>query len=1351
MNKITSALKNFQFNRAQKTLLTVFLGLTVIFSVFSFALVNSNTSSQTANAAIEPTCSNRSVGNTATWNAFPKNTGSFNNPDFSTPNCLDLPDLSFFNTGNIAARNRVLTTSNSSTSVQLYYSNSAAPGGSAIQNPTAGIQIIRDPVTNVYTVRSTLSGSNVATRTTVAGQNAANNGDLTINVPAGYRLTYQTTADWFPQAIIRREIADGLPFWTNPANPSVQNPLNPAAGRTTSDALTAANLFTRFDGQPAFTPSTGVNLSYADIPSQLTSNPPTDPAWYPAGTNASTLYPDGVRDTNSPNQLPAGYLNYGYVLFSLRIVQDANPQPNLEIVKSTETLAGVNMPNGSSVNQGDSYTYRLRFRNTGSNPATGIVLTDTLDSKLGYVSCTAPVNFTCSNNGQVVTWTQNSASSLAPAAAYLDATVTVRVNQGALGTILNTGFIRSEQTPNTPSNETNHIINTPQTALSIVKSANPVSGSNVALGSTIAYTLNVRNTGSSAATNVVVSDTIDPNLSYVAGSCAPNNSTPFSCSYNSTTRVLSWNAASFAASNTATSLTFSVTVNSATPPSTSLRNRASIVADNAPLVNSNQTIHFVNAPVLSTNLQIQKSLNTNPATVSPNQVLTYTLQFRNVGTAPATGVLIQDFLDPDVTYVANSCTVTGLPAGAVCSINNGILSWSGFGLAANQTAFTSVTYQVTVNSNAAGIVHNLARITSVEDPQGDEDEVIVPIVVPIANLQIQKSLNTNPATVSPNQTLNYTLQFRNIGTGPATQVVVQDFLDPDVTYVANSCSTAGLPAGATCSHSGGTITWSGFSLPANQLVYLPVTYQVTVNPNAAGTIRNLARITSPEDPQGDEDEVIVPVVLPSVILRINKASSVATTRPGETITYTLTFQNQGVSPATNVVIRDTLDPQVTYNTRSCSQPSPALTGVSCSQATPGVLTWNIPTLPANSGIYTVTYTVVVNANATVQVRNVVTIRSTEDPNGDTDTVIIPISPASSSSSSLSSSSLSSSTSSTSSSTSSSSVSSSSSSTSSSSSISSSISSSTSSSSSSSVPPTGVSIVKSVDAGNNNQVFRGQNLTYTLAVSNTTTTSLSNLVISDILDANLTFVSCSNSCVYNTTTRQLTWNITLAASSTTNLTFIATVNSNASGTITNVAVVNCPATNSNCCPNNNCNSNTVINNVNTNDFTFTKTVSDTDRIVTSNQVVTYTLTYQNRGAQAQTGVVITDILPSGLTFQGVSTCSPTCTFNSATSTITWSIPNIAPGAVGSVRFDAMVNASATGTITNVGRISSTQNPVPTEARVDVTVRNIVIGDTARSGGNNQFSIAAIVLVAVSGLCLAIYSKSIAFKRRKGYLK
>ncbi|MEI6728710.1 MAG: DUF11 domain-containing protein [bacterium] len=1322
MNKIASALNNLQFNRLQKSLLAVFLGICVIFGLFSFALVNSANNGQTAKAAIEPTCSNRSVGSTATWNAFPKNTGSFNNPDFSTPNCLDLPDLSFFNTGNIAGRNQVLTTSNSSTSVQLYYSNSAAPGGSAITNPTAGIKIIRDSLTNIYTVRSTLSGSNVTTRSTVTGQNAANNGDLTVNVPTGYRLTYQTNADWFPQAIVRREIADGLPFWTNPALPAVQNPLNPAAGKSTSDPLVAANLFTQFDGQPAFTPSAGLNLSYQDTPSQLTTNPPTNAAWYPAGTSSSTLYPDGVRDTNTPNQLAAGYLNYGYVLFTLKIVQDANPQPNLEIVKSTETLAGANLPNGTAVNQGDNYTYRLKFRNIGTSSATGVVLTDTLDSKLSYVSCTAPVNFTCTNAGQVVTWTQTSTSSLAPSAAYIDATVTVRVNQGALGTILNTGFIQSEQTPNTTSNQTNHVINTPQTAVSIVKSANPVSGSNVALGSTIAYNLDIRNTGV-AATNVVVSDTIDANLTYVAGSCAPNNSTPFSCSYNSTSRVLTWTAASLAASNTATSLTFSVTVNSGLAPGTALRNSASIVADNAPLVNSNQTIHFVNAPVLTTNLQIQKTLNGNPATVAPNQVLTYTLQFRNVGTAPATGVVIKDFLDPDVTYVANTCSVTGLPTGATCSISNGILTWSGFALPANQVGFLSVTYQVTVNSNAAGTVNNLARITSIEDPQGDEDEVIVPIVVPLANLQIQKTLNSNPATVSPNQTLNYTLQFRNIGTGPATQVVVQDFLDPDVTYLANSCSTVGLPTGATCSFSNATITWSGFSLPANQLVYLPVTYQVTVNSNAAGTIRNLARITSPQDPQGDEDEVIVPVVLPSVILRINKAAFLSTTKPGDSITYTLTFQNQGVWPTTNVVIRDTLDPQVTYNTGSCSQPVPALTGVSCSQVSPGVLTWNIPSLPANSGLYTVTYTVVVNANATVQIRNVVTIRSTEDPNGDTATLIIPIVLASSSSSSVSSSS---------------------------SSISSSISSSSSSSSNSSAP-SGITIVKSVDAGNNNQVFRGQNLTYTLAVSNTTATALSNIVISDILDTNLTFVTCSNSCLYNTTTRQLTWNISLAASSSTNLTYIATVNSNASGTITNVAIVNCPASNPTCCPSNNCNSNTIINNVNTNDFTLIKTVSDTDKIVVANQVVTYTLTYQNRGAQTQTGVTVTDILPSGLTFQGLATCSPTCTFDSATSTITWAIPNIAPGAVGSVRFDAKVNANASGTITNLGRISSTQNPVPTESSVSVTVQNLVITEAVTTGGRSQLNIVAITLIAISGIFLAIYSRSIALKRRSGYIK
>jgi hypothetical protein len=69
---------------------------------------------------------------------------------------------------------------------------------------------------------------------------------------------------------------------------------------------------------------------------------------------------------------------------------------------------------------------------------------------------------------------------------------------------------------------------------------------------------------------------------------------------------------------------------------------------------------------------------------------------------------------------------------------------------------------------------------------------------------------------------------------------------------------------------GGVITWTGFDLPANMTDFLTVEYQVTISDTASGTIRNVAEVVADNDPDGDQDEVIVDVIATQANLQINK-------------------------------------------------------------------------------------------------------------------------------------------------------------------------------------------------------------------------------------------------------------------------------------------------------------------------------------------------------------------------------------------------------------------------------------------------------------------------------------------------
>jgi uncharacterized repeat protein (TIGR01451 family) len=118
-----------------------------------------------------------------------------------------------------------------------------------------------------------------------------------------------------------------------------------------------------------------------------------------------------------------------------------------------------------------------------------------------------------------------------------------------------------------------------------------------------------------------------------------------------------------------------------------------------------------------------------------------------------------------------------------------------------------------------------------------------------------------------------------------------------------------------------------------------------------------------------------------------------------------------------------------------------------------------------------------------------------------------------------------------------------------------------------------------------------------------------------------------------------------------------------------------------------------------DLSITKTVSNNKPVSGSN--VTFDLTATNKGASNNTGVSVTDLLPSGYTY--VSSSPSTGTYDSGTGV--WNIGNMADGATATLSIIATVKTD--GVFNNVARISTTSgisDPVSTNDVV-MTVVNI----------------------------------------------
>jgi uncharacterized repeat protein (TIGR01451 family) len=125
----------------------------------------------------------------------------------------------------------------------------------------------------------------------------------------------------------------------------------------------------------------------------------------------------------------------------------------------------------------------------------------------------------------------------------------------------------------------------------------------------------------------------------------------------------------------------------------------------------------------------------------------------------------------------------------------------------------------------------------------------------------------------------------------------------------------------------------------------------------------------------------------------------------------------------------------------------------------------------------------------------------------------------------------------------------------------------------------------------------------------------------------------------------------------------------------------------------------------------KAVSDDAAV--AGDVLTYSFTASTSGNSPQTGVVVTDELPDGVTYvDGSATCDSPCvaSYDADTDTVTWSLGDLEPGVtVDGLSYEATVDpVEADTTIRNTGVIASNEVG-PTPSNEVITKVTLVLGE------------------------------------------
>ena len=904
---------------------------------------------------------------------------------------------------------------------------------------------------------------------------------------------------------------------------------------------------------------------------------------FDGATNTITWTVDVDAGKTETFTVVATVINYGNVTNSL-VVGNKTFNKNVTVPEITPDKTVDN----ENPNFGDDLTYTVTVKNEGSGNANDVIIVDALGKGLEYVSSTGNYD----NKTNTITWKVDLASGetktftvVAKIIGYTDVTNEVTVgNKTAAVTVNIPEIIPAKDVNNTTPN----------------------------FGDKVEYTITVNNNANKDAKQVVIVDTLGKGLKFINAS--------HNGKYDESTRTITWIIDLGAGESAVFSVNAAVEAYGNIPNTVSVGDKSSSVNIAVPEIIPGKSVDVEN----------------------PNfgDTVTYTVVVTNNGVGDAKQVVVRDILDKGLKFVKatgeytfdeNSRTVTW-----IVDLANG----------------ESQTFYVTAVAEAYGVLIN---DVTVGDNTASAD-VVVPEIIPDKTANI-----TNP---NFGDKVDYTVTVTNDGIGDANNVVIVDRLGEGLTFVSASDNGVWDPVKRT-------VTWivdlakgeskvfsviaivSGYGNVTNSLVVGNKTTGVNVtvpeiipdktvgieNPNFGDNVTYTVKVTN--DGIGDANNVVVKDILGegltfvdatgnysfdevtrtvtwivdlakgeskvfSVIAIVsgygnvtnslvvgNKTAGVNVTVPeiipdktanisnpnfGDNVNYTVTVTNDGIGDAKDVVVKDILGEGLTF--------VDATGNYSFDEVTRTV-TWIVDLAKGESKVFSVIATVVGYGNVT---NSLVVGNKTAGVN-----VTVPeINPD-----------------------------------------------------------------KTVD----NEIPNfGDNVTYTVKVTNDGIGDANNVVITDVLDKGLKFLNATGNFTYDEKTGTITWTVDLAKGET--KTFNVNVTVLGYGVLPNTVAVG---------------NKTAVRNITVPEIITVKEVNSSD--IHIGDEITYTITVSNPGKINATNVVIRDILPEGLKFINASNGG---VYDPVTGIITW-ILNITANSTVDLTADVCVNKS--GNITNTVNVGN----------------------------------------------------------------
>lgn len=283
-----------------------------------------------------------------------------------------------------------------------------------------------------------------------------------------------------------------------------------------------------------------------------------------------------------------------------------------------------------------------------------------------------------------------------------------------------------------------------------------------------------------------------------------------------------------------------------------------------------------------------------------------------------------------------------------------------------------------------------------------------------------------------------------------------------------------------------------------------------------------------------------------------------------------------------------------------------------------------------------------------------------------------------------------------------------------------------------VPVADLAVTKTVNGAESDD-FAGGTAVFDVTVTNNGPNDATGVQVVDTLPAGLTFDSIQNaSGVFTPSVNGSTVTVDIGDLNnglTATFQLVATIGDNATGQITNAATV---TTANQVDPVESDNDNDAVLELVTTDLRITQ-IDQTDPLNAGEQQV-YTLTVFNDGPNDATGVVVTDTLPTGVTFlSGDVEGNPAAVgYDVGTNTVTATVGALANGATAEITLTVELASDFEGPLTNTASVAAVPNTDPDPSNnttdeetavnrvVDLAIGKIAVGD-AVAGGTFSYTV------------------------------